>query len=515
MSLTPKMLRSCLSFAGLILALQACTSHAAGPQTPNIILIYGDDIGYGDLGCYGATAVKTPNVDRVAAQGLRFVNGYCTSSTCTPSRYSLLTGEYAFRQKGTHVLPGSAALIIQPGRTTLPALLQRAGYRTGIVGKWHLGLGTGDLDWNGLIAPGPLEVGFDYGFIMPATADRVPCVYVENHRVVGLDPADPLEVSYQRPFPGERTAASTRNSLRMNWSNEGHPHDQALVNGIGRIGYMKGGRSALWKDETLAETFTQKALAFIQREKDHPFFLYLAATDIHVPRVPNSRFAGLTTMGPRGDAIAEFDACVGSVLKKLDALRLNEKTLLIISSDNGPVLDDGYQDGAVEKLGNHKPAGPFRGGKYSVWEGGTRIPLIVYWPGRVRPGVSDAFVSQFDFCASFAALVGQPLEIHAMPDSQNVLAALLGDSPRGRDHIVEYGEQVALREGHWKFIPPLAKGKADEKRGTSLTPALYDLAGDPGETKNLAAQYPQRMRKMSIRLEKIRGAKPASPQAAD
>ena len=181
----------------------------------------------------------------------------------------------------------------------------------------------------------------------------------------------------------------------------------AVVNGIGRIGFMKGGKAALWKDEDMADTFTRKGVEFIERHKDQPFFLYFATHDIHVPRVPHPRFVGQTTMGARGDAIVQFDWCVGELLATLDRLQLTDNTLVILSSDNGPVLDDGYKDGAVEKLGDHKPAGPFRGGKYTIFEGGTRMPFVVRWPGRVKPGVSDALVSQVDFCASFAALAGQ------------------------------------------------------------------------------------------------------------
>jgi arylsulfatase A-like enzyme len=475
-------------------------------RLPNIVLLYGDDIGYGDLGFNGAAAVKTPNVDRLAREGLRFTSAYSTSATCTPSRYSLLTGEYAFRTQGTGVLPGDAALIIEPGRATLPSLLKSAGYTMAVVGKWHLGLGDAHvgIDWNGEIKPGPLEVGFDYSFIMAATGDRVPCVYIENHRVVGLLSEDPIFVNYKEAYPGEPTGVENRASLKMDWS---QGHNQAVVNGIGRIGFSKGGKAALWKDEDMADQFTKHALAFIERVKDRPFFLYFATHDIHVPRVPNPRFSGQTTMGPRGDAIVEFDACVGEILKALDRLGLADNTLVMLSSDNGPVLDDGYKDWANEKLGNHKPAGPFRAGKYSLFEGGTRMPFLVRWPGRVKPGVSDAVISQVDLSATLAALTGAKPDPVTMPDSMNVLPALLGDSKTGRAHLIEYANQLAIREGNWKFIPP---GRVNDGLGpwTQLTVPepgfLFDLAADPGETRDLAAAHPDKLKALRELLARTR-----------
>ncbi len=491
--------------AMLLAVITGLAGSAAAAPKPNIVFIYADDLGYGDVGCYGATRAQTPHIDRLAREGLRFTDAHAASATCTPSRYAMLTGEYAWRRKGTGVLPGDARMIIEPGRATLASVLRQAGYRTGVVGKWHLGLGDGTLDWNGDIKPGPLEIGFDYCFLIPATGDRVPCVYVENHRVVGLDPSDPIQVGYGQKVGDEPTGKERPDLLKMKPS---HGHDQTIVNGISRIGYMTGGRAARWVDEDMADTITGKAVKFIEDNRDRPFFLYFATHDIHVPRVPHARFAGRSGMGPRGDVILQFDGSAGEILKALDRLGLAENTMVICSSDNGPVVDDGYQDEAVAKLGDHRPAGPLRGGKYSSFEGGTRIPLIVRWPARVKPGVSDALVCQVDFVASFAALAGGALAPADAPDSFNVLSALLGESPKGRDRLVEHAGVLALRDGTWKMIE---KGKGPKKNvptntelGNDPEPQIYDLARDLGERVNVAGANETRAAAMAAELQKIR-----------
>ncbi len=483
----------------MVLLLASATFAA---DKPNVVLLYADDLGYGDVSCYGSKTIATPHIDKLAAEGLRFTDGHCAAATCTPSRFAMLTGQYAFRQKGTGVLPGDAQLIIPPGRATLASVFKGAGYQTGVVGKWHLGLGDGALDWNGAIQPGPLEIGFDHCFIMAATGDRVPCVFVKDHQIVGLDPADPIQVSYKQPFPGEPTGKANPELLRMHPS---HGHDMAVLNGISRIGYMKGGKAALWKDEDMADTFTAQAVKFIEASKDKPFFLYFAAHDPHVPRVPHPRFVGKSGMGPRGDVILQFDDSVGTLLATLDRLGLKNNTLVLLSSDNGPVVDDGYQDEAVQKLGAHKPAGPLRGGKYSAFEGGTRVPFIVRWPSRVKPGVSSALVCQVDFPASFAALTAQPAPAAAV-DSQNILPALLGEDLNGRTELVEQGGPVSLRQGNWKFIPAnagVARNKGtNSETGNAAVPQLYDLSKDLGESQNLAKTQPDQAQSMAAALEK-------------
>ena len=466
------------------------------PARPNVILIYADDVGYGDLSCMGATTVKTPHLDRLAKEGIKFTDGHAASATCTPSRYAMLTGEYAWRRKGTNILPGDAALIIEPGRPTLATLFRDAGYRTSVVGKWHLGLGSGDVDWNAEIRPGPAEIGFDEHFLVPATGDRVPCVYVENARVVGLDPADPIRVSYKGKVGQDPTGAEHPELLKMKLT---QGHDKTIVNGISRIGWMSGGKAARWVDEDMADVLARKAVDFIERHKDRPFFLFFSTHDIHVPRVPHPRFAGTSGCGTRGDVLHQLDFQAGAVLDALDRLGLAKNTIVIFSSDNGPVLDDGYADGAVKDLNGHAPAGALRGGKYSPYEGGTRVPFLVRWPDRIKPGVSDALVCQIDFLASFAALLGRP----APPglDSENILPALTGDSPKGREHLVEHAGKLSLRKGSWKYVPGGGGGKSAGPE------ELFNLADDLGETRNLAGKHPEVARELSALLAEIRNEK--------
>ncbi len=492
-----------LAAAGTLLPGRPVLADGSNPR--NIVIIYADDLGYGDVGCYGATRVKTPNIDRLAASGRRFTNAHSPSATCTPSRYAMLTGEYAWRRPGTAVLPGDARLIIAPGRTTLPSLLRESGYRTGVVGKWHLGLGDVNLDWNGDIRPGPQDIGFDYCFLIPATGDRVPCVFVENRRVVGLDPDDRIQVSYKEKIGNEPTGKENPELLKMHPS---HGHDMTIVNGISRIGYMTGGKAARWVDEDIADVITGKATAFIEQNKDHPFFLYFSTHDIHVPRVPNQRFVGKSGLGPRGDAIVQLDWSVGQILDTLERLKLAQDTLVLFTSDNGPVVDDGYKDEAVEKLDGHRPSGPLRGGKYSAFDAGTRVPFIARWPGHVKQGVSDALVCQIDFLSSFAGFGKRELTGADAPDSHAVLPALLGDTATGRDHLVEHAGILSLIRGKWKYIETSGGAKFNPNTGIEMgrdtVPQLYDLEADIGEKNNVAPQHPGIVSELQALLKKIR-----------
>jgi len=478
------------------------------PEDPNIVIIYADDLGYGDISCYGATSITTPNIDLIAREGLRFTNAHCTSATSTPSRYSMLTGEYAWRQPGTGIATGDAPALIKPGRTTIATIMKNAGYTTAVVGKWHLGLGSeGGADWNGEIIYGPMDIGFDYNFLIPATGDRVPCVYVENRRVVNLDPADPIKVSFKEPILVEPTGKDHPELLKIHPS---HGHDMTIVNGISRIGYMSGGKSALWIDENIADVITNKAIEFIKRNRDNKFFLYFATHDIHVPRVPHPRFTGKSIMGPRGDAILEFDWSVGEILKTVQELNLDKKTIIIVASDNGPVVDDGYKDDAVEKLGNHKPSGPLRGGKYSAYEGGTRIPFIIRWPGNINPGTSNSLFNQIDLLASFASLTHQSFSSDEAPDSFDNLSTLLGRSDKDREWMVGHSAngRLSLIKGDWKYIEP---GPGPKKNlntnielGNDTLPQLYNIRNDIGETNNVAAGNVLVVEEMADLLLKIK-----------
>lgn len=480
---------------GLAFTVAGLQSDAQQAKAPNIVVIMADDLGYGDVSCYGAEVIHTPGIDRLAKEGLMLTNGHCTSATSTPSRFAMLTGMYPWRI-GAAILPGDAPMLIKEDMPTLPKMLKKAGYVTGVVGKWHLGLGNGHMNWNEHILPSPNEIGFDYSYIMAATNDRVPSVYVKNGNVVNLDPNDPIEVSYRQNFPGEPTGKDNPELLKM------HPslgHSGSIVNGVPRIGFMKGGKAARWNDETMYEVFLNEAKQYVQEHKDGPFFLYYALHQPHVPRLPHARFAGKSKLGPRGDVILEADYCVAEFLKYIDEQGLAENTLVIFTSDNGPVLDDGYQDRAEEMNGEHRPAGPFRGWKCDPYEGGTRIPMLIRWPGQVKAGTtSDALVGQLDFCPSFAALLGIDYKVK---DGENRMNALLGKNSKGRQELVleGYGIDLWLKKGDWACIPEYVT-----QRGETVEARLYNLKKDVEQKHNIAKQYPGKVEEMTRRLNEIR-----------
>ena len=495
------------------LILLVCVTGFSQQKQPNVVIIYGDDVGYADVGVYGSKKIPTPNIDRLASQGIQFLDGHCTAATCTPSRYSMLTGMYGFRE-GISILPPDATLCLPTDKLTLPKLFKKAGYKTAVIGKWHMGLGKKGVptNWNGDVKPGPLEVGFDYSYLLPVTNDRVPCVYLDGHRVVNLDPADPLYITNKpippKGFKGTVYPIGRKNPETQTYYKADNQHASTVINGISRIGYQWGGKSALWNDETMADHFVDKAKEYIAANKDKPFFLYFASQDIHVPRAPHPRFQGKTDLGKRGDAMVQFDWSTGAVMDALEKHGLTENTIIIFSSDNGPVYDDGYKDGSTVKKSSaesdngHDGSGPYSGGKYKIYEGGTRVPFIVSWPARIKPGKSNALVSQVDFIASFAKLVNVDLLNEEAPDSRDTLTAFLGEDQTGLSFTVQESPgAVAIRKGNWKYIE-FSKRSWAHKKGDKKE--LYDLSNDIGEKIDVISKYPEIVKELGELLKKIK-----------
>ena len=465
-------------------------------QKPNVLLIVADDLGLGDVSAYGSRTIHTPQIDRLAENGIRFTNGYATSATSTPSRYALFTGMYPWRNAEARILPGDAPLLIDTEMPTMPKMFQQEGYQTAAIGKWHLGMGDGNTDWNRQISPSANTVGFDYTCLIAATNDRVPTVYVENGMVEGLEADDPIQVSYKENFEGEPTALTHPEMMKMKWYDG---HFNTIVNGIPRIGFMKGGQKARWVDEDMADYFSAKVRKYLdERDDSKPFFLYYGLHQPHVPRTPHQRFVGSTSMGPRGDAVVEADWCVGEIISYLEENDLLDNTLVIFTSDNGPVINDGYCDDSEERLGDHDPRNGTRGGKYSLYDGGTHIPLIVYWKGRVKPMVSDALVSQHDLFASLGALIGA--EIPEGLDSRNHLDAFLGETSTGREDLIHEAEgRLSYRKGHYSLIPPYEgpqRNKTLNELGNVPDWALFDLNADFRELNDIASSSPELLEQM-------------------
>jgi arylsulfatase A-like enzyme len=475
---------------------------------PNIIILYADDLGFGDLGCYGAKDLPTPNIDSLAENGIKFNQAYATAATCTPSRYSLLTGEYPWRNPRASILRGDAAQLIEPNDYCLPKLLKKANYKTGIVGKWHLGLGNGSINWNDEIEGTPNDVGFDYSHILAATNDRTPCVYIHNRHVENLDHNDPLEVTYERDkaFP-EIPTPKTHPELC-----EIKGHHGCIVNGIPRLGYMRGGKSATWDDKTMSDVFLSKALQFVKENQQDPFFLYYAFHQPHAPRIPSPRFAGASPMGPRGDVIIELDWCVGELIKELEVLGQKENTIIIFSSDNGPVLFDAYHDNSIELAGGHKPAGPLRGGKYSSYDGGTHVPFILSYPAMVDASESNAIVSQMDLYATFSELLNIPLSDNEAVDSFPLINAFFGKSQEGREDIALQGSMKnnIYRHKNTIYIP---KKEGDTHHysgielGNSKQPQLYDISVDIGQQKDIAIENDELLKTCKNKLNHLLASK--------
>ena len=488
------------AFAGCQCSTLNKAGKALARKPKAVVIFYADDLGYGDTSTYGQSRVPCPNLDRLAAEGCKFTDAHSPTSVCTPSRYSLLTGDYAFRRPNTRILDGDAKLILPldgSGKLTLPAMMRKAGYRTAAIGKWHLGLGEGQAptNWNAHVSPGPREVGFDHSFIMAATADRVPCVFLRNGDVVGLDPNDPIEISYERvekKWDGEITARTNPELLKAWGRPSDHQHDKTIIDGISRIGHMRGGKAACWHDQDISDTLCQEADDFLKAADGQPVFLYFCTSDVHVPRDPHLRFRGKTDLGIRGDTTVQMDDALGKLRASLKKYGYDD-TLFVFTSDNGPYIPDGYEDGAPEAWNGVNPAHPFSGGKYGPMEGGTRVPFVVCWPGEVKPGTTSAsLLSQTDLPRTIAAIVGASVPEGSMRDSVDLSQAMIDGTGYGRAELIEQPGWGAFgyREGNWKLIDNPRKDKQ----------WLYDLATDPSEQNNLSEQHPEIVRRLVKRL---------------
>ena len=482
-----------LVIAALPFAFLLLSRDATAEDKPNIVLMVADDLGFGDLGCYGATKIRTPRIDQLAEEGVRFTDAHAISSVCDASRYALLCGTYIWHAQ----LESDYALYFHQGQVTLPSLLKSAGYHAVALGKWHNGFGRGkaEPDWNAELKPGPLEIGFDYFFGTPRTHDGPPLVFVENHHVVGLDAADPIRVAQAPKF--------------------------------GRQGKVTGGTKALAArpDERIDLIVTDKAEQFIARQsQEAPFFLYVAFTAPHVPINPAPEFRGTSKAGRYGDFVQELDHCAGRVLDALEEHGFTKNTLVVFTSDNGGVL---FTDTVAT---GHRCNGTLLGQKTDVWEGGHRVPFIVRWPQHVPPGtMRKQLFSQVDLMATVAEAAHILMPKDASPDGASELAAWTDPerAPSKRNETAFLGtEGYALREGDWLYIPqqgsggksvPQREGTPWEKlgslnsdiddRGRIKTGAppdqLYNLAIDPGETHNRVLDRPERAAAMRARMHEL------------
>ncbi|MFZ9978795.1 MAG: sulfatase family protein [Opitutales bacterium] len=480
----------------LLCLLFALTAVAA--ERPNIVVILADDYGYGSAGCYGADPklIRTPAIDRLAAEGRRFTDGNTTSSVCSPTRYSLLTGRYCWRTTLTHEVLGTfSPLHIEPGRVNLASLLKAKGYATAAVGKWHLGYGKESedpkwrTDYTAELSPGPSEIGFDYHFGVPANHGDLTGVYVENRFVYGLRGGKiPAGMKLAGP-------AADSDDYQAAYG----PED--TENGKSKILDLDAPRR---KNVRVMKVITDKATAWLEAQpKDRPFFLYFTPVAVHNPVTPDKELAGSSAAGAYGDWIHELDASVGRILATLDKMGATKDTLVLFTSDNGGVFkpeNERLLQTAAFKAGL-KVNGAVRGGKHDVWEGGFKVPFIARWPGKVPAGsTAPQMVSVVDILATTAEIVGAPLPAKeaGAEDSRSFLPALIPGAAeaKGReDMIVHSADGVfALRKGRWKWIEgapvdEIADG-ARKARRTQHRSQLYDLVADPAETKDVSAEHP-------------------------
>ena len=503
---------------GVFLSLASVSPGGAEENPPNVVLIFADDLGYGDLGCYGAAKVKTPNIDRLADEGRRFTDAHSVSAVCTPSRYALLTGEYPVRASGGKGVwgpaPVTSPLLVDTESITIADVFKNSDYATVVLGKWHLGFKAGSNDWQEPLRPGPQDLGFDFYFGMPVVNSAPPYVYVENDRVVGGDPADPLvhlgrNAEGVTPITEIPPEAAQRSPNQFGGAKEAHKR---------------------YNDYEVGTTFAKKAVEWITEHKSQPFFVYLATTNIHHPFTPAKRFQGTSQCGLYGDYIHELDWIVGEVLSCLEENGLSDNTLVVFTSDNGGMFNFGGQ--AAFEAG-HRQNGDLLGFKFGVWEGGHRVPFIVRWPGKVKAGTtSNQLIGNVDMLATFAAVTGQKLDQAQQADSVNMLPAFVGEPEKPlRDHLVlapHKGTHLSVRKGKWMYIPRQGSGGFTGRKPGDHTfagppavsfvgsansdiedgeikkdapPAqLYDLQADVNQTQNLHNEYPEVVQELSSLL---------------
>lgn len=470
-------------FVSLLLVLLGAIGAPAGAAEtpPNIVFILADDMGYGDPHCFNADSkIPTPNLDRLAGEGMRFTDAHAPGAVCVPSRYGLLTGRYPFRNNG--VRSPAAGAMIESGRPTIATVLRDRGYATGMVGKWHLGFDGGDkFDATRPLRGGPVDHGFDTFFGQHASLDIPPYFFIDQDRAVEAPSGD---------APASRSP------------------DWSPIQGA----FWRAGKIApSYHHAEVLPTYTRKAAEQLEsrgKAADRkPFFLYVAFTAPHTPWVPMEQFRGKSAGGMYGDFVAQVDDAVGQVLAALDKAGSFQNTLVIFTSDNGPV----WYPADVEKFG-HAAAGHWRGMKGDAWEGGHRMPFIARWPGKVSPGSrSEQTICFTDMMATFASAAGKPLTAGEGEDSYDLLPLLLGHPPAGplREATVMESSQgvLAIRQGDWKLIPHLGSGGFTKPATISPKPGepagqLYNLADDPAEMKNRYAEQPELVARLAALLEK-------------
>lgn len=454
------------------------TSIVAADQRPNIVIIMADDLGYGDVTCYGATKIQTPNIDALAAEGIMFTDAHAAASVCSPSRYGLMTGRSPWRlhRKGN-------GYKLEPGRMTLASLVRQHGYQSAAVGKWHLGYGG---NWEAPLSPGPLEAGFDYHFGVPTNHNDKYRAFVENHDFVGLEPGQKLEVVKGQVFPS--------------------------------------GLAEPRVEDQVDTRLTAEAIKFIRKNAENPFFLYFTPCAPHTHVTPAAKFRGTSQAGMLGDYIQELDSHVGEIVDTLDELGIADNTLLVFTSDNGNspkdfkgtqntvlnLADDSHNIREKFKTAKldaralgHYTNGPWHDGKGSPYEGGHRVPFIVRWPGKVTPdSMSTQLLILTDMMATMAEILDSPLPDAAGEDSFSIVPVLLGTEPKTplREVAFVQGDTkdnaIAIRSDDWKLIESHDKGTKSHE--------LFDLSEDRAESKNLANSNPEVIERLSAALAKAR-----------